>query len=82
MVCRQHPRGQANYACGRGRAVLGQLDKKTRLERWRDHHAWADMQGGKWQEELHMSGEMMHGGVEIACNAGKDREPPMGNAQR
>jgi len=46
--------------------LLGQLGKKTRLERWRDHHAWADMQGGKWKEELYQSGEMTHGGVEMA----------------
>lgn len=40
---RQHPGGQASYACGHGRAVLTQLGKRRQLERWRDQHVWADM---------------------------------------
>ena len=35
-----------SYLCGCRRTTLGRLGKKKRLERWRDHHAWADMQGG------------------------------------
>ena len=65
VLRRQCSRRQASYACGRGRAMLGRLGKKRRLERWRDHHAWEDMQG-RWQEEPRKSGEMMHGGVEMA----------------
>ena len=62
--------------------MLGQLGKKTRLERWRDHHAWVEMQGVMWKEELYKSDETMHGGVEMARNVGKDRELYMGYAQR
>ena len=45
------------------------LDSLARRDDWRgggDHHAWHDMQGGKWQEEPYKSGEMMHGVVEMA----------------
>jgi len=65
LLRRQRSGGQASYTCGRGRAVLGRLGKKRRLERWRDHHAREDMQGRRWQEEPHKSGEMMHGGVKM-----------------
>lgn len=41
---RQHSGGQVSHACDRGRVVLKQLGKR-RLERRRDHHAWADMKG-------------------------------------
>lgn len=41
---------------------------ERRLERWRDHHAWADTQGGMGQleEETHKSGEIMGGAVKTA----------------
>ena len=66
----QHFGGQVSYACARGRAVLGQLDEKTRLERWRDNHAWASMQRSSGQEEHHKSGEMVWRWHEIWAEVG------------
>ena len=48
---RQHSGGQVSHAWGRGRVVLEQLGKR-RLERRSDHHAWADMPGGRGERKF------------------------------